>query len=328
MSNRLLIVDGDLVAFQQAAGIEKRTIIAKHLKSQREKEFSNRTELKKFLLNKNLTFEASDYEITDHQHPLDISIAISNLNLFLKKLQQSTWCDDMEIYLGGGNTFRHDLPLPTPYKDKRENLIKPIHLLAVRNHMRVKWKSKIVDNGLEVDDVVTIRAYECLQEGREAVLASVDKDSCQSQGVSLLNWTDEDAKIELIPDVGHLYKDKDTVKGNGLMFLAFQVLGGDNADTYKGYYLSEVKYGPSRAMAALKDCKTEQEILKVTINEFKRLYPQPFNYTDCHGVLHEEADWFDMICLYWEVAYMKRSWDDNSSFMQFSMQKGVNPYDN
>ena len=327
MTNRLLIVDGDSVAFRQAAGIEKRTIIAKHLKSNREKEFKNRTEFKKFLLDKNLTFEPTDYEIADHQHPLDISIAVSNVNKLLEKLLETTWCDEMEIYLGGGNTFRNALALPSPYKDKRSESIKPIHLVAVRNHLRRKWKAKMVENGLEVDDVVTIRAYECLLEGREAVLASTDKDSYQCQGISLLNWTDEEPKIELIPAVGHLYKAKSTVKGNGLIFLAYQVLAGDLADTYQGYELSKVKYGATKAMNALKDCTTEQDILRVTISEFKRLYPEPFEYTDCHGVQHEESDWFDMLSLYWEVAYMKRSWDDNSSFMQFAMQKGVNPYE-
>jgi hypothetical protein len=326
MTNKLLIIDGDSVAFRQAAGVETRTIIAKHIKSKREKQFKNRTQFKKFLTDKNLTFDPNDYEITDHQKSLDVSIAISNANKCIESMLESTWCDNIEIYIGGGETFRHKLPLPSPYKDKRKESIKPEHLVAVRNHLRRKWKAKVVDNSLEVDDVVTIRAYECLLEGREAVLASVDKDSYQCQGVSLYNWTDEEPKVELIPDVGHLYKAKSTIKGDGLMFLAFQVLAGDDADKYQGYALSKVSYGPVKAMNALKDCTTEQDILKVTISEFKRLYPEPFEYTDCHGVLHEEADWFDMLTLYWEVAYMKRSWDDNSSFMQFAMQKGVNPY--
>jgi len=323
MSNRLLIVDGDLVAYRHAAAAETRTIIAKHLKSNREKEFKTRTELKKFLKDKNLTFEPTDYEITDHQHPVDISFAISTVNKSLEKLQESTWCDEVEIYLGSGKTFRHDLPLPTPYKNNRSETIKPVHLLAVRNHMRKKWKAKIVDNGLEVDDVVTIRAYEALYEGREAVLASVDKDSYQCQGIHLFNWLNEDPKIELIPDVGSLRKEKSAIKGNGLKFLAFQVLAGDTADTYSGYELSGIGYGPTKAMKALENCTTEQDILKVTISEFKRLYPEPFEYTDCHGVLHEEADWFDMLQLFWSCAYMKRSLDDDSSFVQFAAERGV-----
>lgn len=327
MSKRLLIVDGDLVAYRHAAAAESRTIIAKHLDSGREKEFKTRTELKKFLKDKGMEFKTEDYEITDLQHPLDISFALSTVDQAISKLQEVTWCDDVEIYIGSGKTFRHALALPTPYKDNRADNIRPVHLAAVRSHLRRKYKAKVVDNGLEVDDVVTIRAYECLQNAQEAVLASVDKDSYQCQGIALYNWLAADPKIELIPDVGHLRKDKDTVKGDGLMFLAFQVLAGDTADCYKGYELSKVKYGPTKAMNALKDCTTEQDILKIVISEFKRLYPEAFEYTDCHAVKHDEADWFDMLNLYWQCAYMKRSWDDPSSFMNYAMQRGVNPYE-
>lgn len=327
MSKRLLIVDGDLVAYKHAAAAETRTIIAKHLKSGREKEFSTRTEFKKFLTDKEIEFKPEAYEITDHQNPVDISFAIGTVNKSIEKLLESTWCDELEIYIGSGKTFRHDLPLPSPYKDNRQDTIKPVHLTAVRNHLRRKYKAKVIDNGLEVDDVVTIRAYECLQNDQEAVLASVDKDSYQCQGVSLYNWTDEEPKIQLIPTIGHLRKVKSTIKGDGLLFLALQVLSGDTADTYKPYELSKVSYGPAKAMKALEGCTTEQEILRKVISEFKRLYPEPFEYTDCHGVLHEEADWFDMLNLYWQAAYMKRSWDDVSSFMQFAMERGVNPYE-
>jgi hypothetical protein len=327
MSKRLLIVDGDLVAYKHAAAAETRTIIAKHLKSGREKEFGTRTEFKKFLADKEIEFKPEVYEITDHQHPVDISFAIGTVNKSIEKLLESTWCDELEIYIGSGKTFRHDLPLPTPYKDNRQDTIKPVHLTAVRNHLRRKYKAKVVDNGMEVDDVVTIRAYECLQNDQEAVLASVDKDSYQSQGIHLFNWTDEEPKIHLVPTIGHLRKVKSTIKGDGLIFLALQVLSGDTADTYKPYELSKVSYGPAKAMKALEGCTTEQEILKVIISEFKRLYPEPFEYTDCHGVLHEEADWFDMLQMYWSCAYMKRSWDDVSSFMQFAMERGVNPYE-
>lgn len=327
MSKRLLIVDGDLVAYRHAAAAESRTIIAKHLDSGREKEFKTRTELKKFLKDKGMEFKTEDYAITDLQHPLDISFALSTVDQAIAKLQEVTWCDDVEIYIGSGKTFRHALALPTPYKDNRTDNIRPVHLAAVRSHLRRKYKAKVVDNGLEVDDVVTIRAYECLQNAQEAVLASVDKDSYQCQGIALYNWLAADPKIELIPNVGHLRKDKDTIKGDGLMFLAFQVLAGDTADCYKGYELSKVKYGPTKAMNALKDCTTEQEILKVVISEFKRLYPETFEYTDCHAVKHDEADWFDMLNLYWQCGYMKRSWDDPSSFMNYAMQRGVNPYE-
>ncbi len=315
-------MDGDLVAYRHAAAAETTAIIAKHLKSGREKEFKTRTEFKKFLTDKGLTFEPTDYEITDEQYPLDISFAVSTVNKSMEKLQESTWCDEVEIYLGGGKTFRHDLALPTAYKNNRADNIKPVHLTAVRNHLKRKYKAKIVENGLEVDDVVTIRAYEALYNDQEAVLASVDKDSYQCQGIHLYNWLAEEPKIELIPDVGTLRKEKSAIKGNGLKFLAFQVLAGDTADTYKGYELSKLSYGPVKAMKALADANTEKEIMQIMFAEFKRLYPDKFDYTDCHGKEHT-ADWQDMLKMYWKCAYMKRSWNDPSSVYDFMDERGI-----
>lgn len=322
MSNRLLIVDGDLVAYIHAAAAETRTIIAKHLNSGREKEFKTRTEFKKFLTDKNMTFEPTDYQITDHQHPVDISFAISTLNKSLKTMQESTWTDNLEVYIGSGKTFRHELPLPSAYKSNRVNLIKPVHLTAVRNHMKRKWKAKVIENGFEVDDVVTIRAYEALYSGQEAVLASTDKDSCQCQGIHLYNWSTENPQIQLIPDVGSLRREKVTVKGDGLKFLAFQVLAGDTADTYQGYELSKLSYGPVKAMKALVDASTEKEVMQIMFDEFKRLYPEEFEYTDCHGKEHV-ATWKDMLQLYWKCAYMKRTWNDPSDVYDFMDERGI-----
>ena len=322
MSNRLLIVDGDLVAYIHAAAAETRTIIAKHLNSGREKEFKTRTEFKKFLTDKNMTFEPTDYQITDHQHPVDISFAISTLNKSLKTMQESTWTDNVEVYIGSGKTFRHELPLPSAYKSNRVNLIKPVHLTAVRNHMKRKWKAKVIENGFEVDDVVTIRAYEALYSGQEAVLASTDKDSCQCQGIHLYNWSTENPQIQLIPDVGSLRREKVTVKGDGLKFLAFQVLAGDTADTYQGYELSKLSYGPVKAMKALVDASTEKEVMQIMFDEFKRLYPEEFEYTDCHGKEHV-ATWKDMLQLYWKCAYMKRTWNDPSDVYDFMDERGI-----
>jgi hypothetical protein len=320
MSDRTLIIDGDLIAYKYAAGAEKRHIVATIKKSGNTKEFKNRTELKKFVVDKGFEFKPEDYEIEDVQEAVDVSIAFNMVKGIIDKLQEATWADNVEIYLGLGKTFRHKLPLPTPYKDNRDTL-KPLHLEAVRNYMRKKYSAQLVEE-YEVDDVVTIRAYEYLNAGKDAVLASVDKDSYQCQGVTLLNWSKDDWQLELVPDVGELWKDKTTVKGNGLKFLALQTLSGDTADTYCGYKLSNVKYGPTKAMNALLEAKTEQEIMQIMFNEFKRLYPDKFDYTDCHGVQHE-ADWKSMLQLYWQCAYMKRSWKDPSDVFDFMDERKI-----
>ena len=322
MTERVLIVDADLIAYQYAAANEKRSIVAKHLKSGREKIFKTRTELKTLLKEKNMEFKPEDYEIEDVQTAASIRFALRNVKGVIQRLTDHVWADKVELYLGTGKTFRHTLALPTPYKDNRDDLIKPLQLADVRKYLQVKHRAELI-KGIETDDMITIRAYEELAKGNNPIIASADKDAQQSQGVEVLNFGQEEWQGKVIPTVGSLWKEKTSYKGDGLKFLALQVLSGDSADTYKGYQLSNVAYGPAKAMKALEKASTEKEILEVLISEFKRLYPEPFDYTDCHGVDHTEVDWFDILQMYWTCAYMKRSIDDDSSFIQFAAERGV-----
>jgi len=327
-AKRILIVDADLIAYRYAAANEKRTIIAKHLKSNREKIFKTRTELKALLKEKNIEFKAEDYEIQDVQTAASIRIALRSVKGVIQRLTEATWADEVELYIGTGKTFRHALALPTPYKDNREDLLKPLQLADVRRYMQVKHGAQLV-KGIETDDMITIRAYEELAKGNYPIIVSADKDAQQSQGIEVLDFTQEVWKGKVIPDVGSLWKvvigkgPATEIKGDGLKFLAFQTLAGDKADSYFGYKLSKTKYGPAKAFKALEDAKTEQEVLQILINEFRRLYPEPFEYTDCHGVPHTDVDWFDMLQLFWSCAYMKRSLDDDSSFIQFAAERNV-----
>ncbi len=328
MTQRILIIDADLIAYRYAAANETRTINAKHLKSGREKIFKTRTELKTLLKSKDMEFKPEDYEIEDIQTAASIRFALRNVKGIIQRLKDHTWADRAELYIGTGKTFRHALALPTPYKDNRDDLIKPLQLADVRRYMQVKHGAQLI-KGIETDDMITIRAYEELAKGNYPIIVSADKDAQQSQGIEVLDFTQEEWVGKVIPDVGSLWKviigkgPATDIKGDGLKFLAYQVLAGDKADTYCGYKLSQISYGPAKAFKALENAKTEQEVLQVLISEFKRLYPEPFNYTDCHGVEHTEVEWFDMLELYWTCAYMKRSRDDLSSFIQFAAERGV-----
>ena len=91
MSDRTLIVDGDLIAYRFAAGAEQRSIIATIKKSGNTKEFKNRTELKKFVIDKGFEFNPDDYEIEDVQKEVDVSIALSTVNKFMESIQKFTW---------------------------------------------------------------------------------------------------------------------------------------------------------------------------------------------------------------------------------------------
>jgi 5'-3' exonuclease len=318
---KVLLIDGDLIAYKCAAAAESRTVIVKHLASGKEKEFKNRTELKKFLKEQNREFIEADYDITDVQSVQPIQMSFNLINNQIAKLEEFCWADKIEIYIGKGKTFRHALPLPKEYKAGRDGAIKPHYLQEVRSFMQNYHQARLIDSGIEVDDLITIRGYEEKKKGNDVVIATIDKDAYQSQGLSILNWKNSPWTIEHIPDVGYLEK-KDKIVGNGLKFLAFQVLSGDDADTYCAYDLSKVKYGPTKALKALQDAKTEQEVLQVVIDEFKRLYPDPVTYVDVHGVEHT-SNWLDILKMYWKCAYMKRAWHDPSDFLLFAKERGV-----
>ena len=323
MTKRTVIIDGDLIAYRYAAAAEKRSIIATLKANGNSKEFKNRSELKEFVTKAGFDYDPEHYEIEDVQKAVAKSIALDMVENFIKRIIEFTWADNHEIYLGEGDTFRHALPLPNPYKSNRDTL-KPVHLKAARDFLCKKYGAKVITNGLETDDVITIRAYDYLNIGEEVVLCSVDKDSYQTQGCIVFNWLGEpeEWKLEEIPDVGELRKEKSSIKGSGLKFLAYQVLAGDDADTYCGYDLSEVKYGPTKAMNALKDAETEQEIMQILFSEFKMLYPKKFKYKDCHGKT-QEGDWLQQLQLYWQCAYMKRSLNDPSDIFDFMNERGI-----
>lgn len=319
-----LLIDADLICYRCAAAAEERSINATHIKSGRQKVFKTRTEMKEFLISKNFTYNEQDYLIDDIQTAEHVSHALNTVKRIYKKLREFTGASVVESYIGGGNNFRHQLELPSPYKNNRKDLLKPIHLEEVRDYV-VKYLGTEDHSGrsYEVDDYVSIRAYFYLKNGYKPIIISSDKDSYQAQGCSILNWTEEDWKVVDIPSVGELYKGKSGYKGTGLKFLAFQALFGDRSDTYVPYELSKMRYGAAQAYKALKDCSTEKEIIEVLVKEYKKLYPEVVSYTDVHGN-NQTKNWLDLLRMYWQCAYMKRTEDDSSSIDEFVKQYNIN----
>lgn len=334
MSKIILIVDGDLAIFRNAAVIEKRSVLVTHLPSHTSKVFSNRTAFKDFLAAKGREYVELDYLIEDQQEAQDPVVAFRLVRGLFDKMQTAVAADEVEVYVGNDEpTFREKLPLPSPYKDNRADLIKPLNLKATKQFVKKHYGFDTFE-GLETDDVVTIRCYEEIAKGNLPILATLDKDAWQSQGITLLDWTKEGYPLELVPDLGDMLwrKQKEVkgkmvldtkVRGLGLRYLAYQILAGDTTDTYKPYELSKVKYGSIKAMTAVNSATTKAEVFEVIENQYQLLYPEPFEYTDCHGVIHS-ATWEDMLSLYFKCAYMKRSWDDPSDYWKFKEQQLAN----
>lgn len=323
------LIDGDLIAYKCAAAAEKRKVLITHKNSGKSKEYKTRTEFKKFLEGKGIEFNKDDYEFEDKQYPENFIAVQKSMQAILNKIRNNTFADKLEIYLGGGDNFRHELHLPLAYKRNRSDMLRPVLLDQARQYLIDSHKAVLVE-GEETDDVVTWRAYEVLEEGGFPIIVTADKDANQSSNCGVLDWTKDELEVITIDPVGHIDKIAITsgkttrydYKGTGLKFLAYQVLVGDNADTYCGYDLSKNRYGAAKGYNALVDCTTEKEIIETLISEYKKLYPEPITYTDVHGKEHTK-NYLEILRMYWKCACMKRTKDDDLLFDDFINKLGV-----
>ena len=140
-----------------------------------------------------------------------------------------------DIFITGGGNFRYDIQ-PT-YKANRSGKPKPEHLADLRDYL-VRSYGATVSNGQEADDDIATRAT---QLGRDAIIASIDKDFLQ-----VPCWHYNINKKTLVQVAPH----------EGLVFFYTQILMGDAADNVIG--LKGV--GPVRAGKMLGGITTEKEL--------------------------------------------------------------------
>lgn len=314
----ILLIDGDIQAYQNAAGCETRKIKALHKPSGKSKEFKNKTELKKALQAKGKTI-TDDYEIQDIQVPIEEEKCLNSLRLKIKNIVNKVEPDEYYVLLGGINNFRDNLPLPTKYKSSRKDNLRPVHLKACLEYMKESYRVPEI-NGHETDDELSIRGYESLEQGNKVIISTEDKDAYQGNGLYIFNENDSEEPF-LIEELGSLYikisgkdgKNK-TVKGSGMKFLCFQWIFGDTSDGYSPYELSSWPFGQMAAYERLEACSSVKECLEVVIKTFKDFYPEPFEYKCWQGLTHK-ANWYTMLELYFKCCWMKRTPDDPSNPM-------------
>ena len=142
-------------------------------------------------------------------------------------------CDDYKAYITGKGNFRNELAVTEPYKGNRKDAKRPVHYVAIRNHLQ-RLGAELVE-GQEADDAVAIEATT-----NGGWIVSIDKDLDQVAG-----WHYNFVKKE----------EYYITEEEGLRNLFTQVLTGDRIDNIIG--LKGI--GPAKAAKLLKDCKTERE---------------------------------------------------------------------
>lgn len=83
--------------------------------------------------------------------------------------------EDVTIFLSGPENFRIELATLKPYKGNRDETHKPIHGPAIKEFM-LKTYNTVVSDGCEADDELSITQHECLAQGEDSVICTLDKD--------------------------------------------------------------------------------------------------------------------------------------------------------
>ena len=326
MKETVLLVDGDLLCFRAAAAIEKRSVIVKHNPTGKEKEFDTRTAFRKAMKEKfgdKWPEKEIDYTFTDVQTADALPVALHNIKSRIDKFKTEFGTYRAEFYLGGSDTFRSKLLLPSLYKGQREDTLRPVHLIEARDYVERVHKGVVVKD-IEADDMLSIRAYEELAKRDDPVICSMDKDTYQADGIKVYNWLDVDSKPIKVPFLGTLRETgKKQIKGEGFRFFAFQLLAGDPVDFYRPTEVAGIRYGAKSAYKDLVDLPDAPSIASKVISKYKEWYPGEVQYTAWNGV-QVKTDWEGMLDLYFKCAYMLRSKNDTTTWQEFFIERGWN----
>ena len=321
MSKRIALLDLDTPVYKAAAAVEQRSILVTHSPTGIQKSFSNRTEFKDLLKEKEKLDKINEYTIADVQEPEPIENALHILKNHVDNILESIWPDEVIYMLSGKTNFRNHLPLPTKYKSNR-TAVRPLLLKQVQTYAWKKYNAVVTVNE-EPDDMQVWMGYEVLNRGDIPILVTGDKDAKAYTGLHLFNPDHPEYGTEVIPALGTIAEDsKGKVRANGMLQYGLQCLFGDFVDGYRPTDLCNVKFGEKSALKALKDCKSEQEILRTVIEHYQRWYPSDFTYTAWNGEVIQ-SNWLHMLSLYHCCVRMKETKDDPLIALDFYKRYGV-----
>lgn len=323
LNKSIVLIDGDILAYRASAAIEKRKVEVTHKKTGKIKIFKTRAELKEFLTNKELPYLKEDYYFKDIQEAEEPVNAFSIIKNQVKNIIDTLWCDEYLICLSGKLNFRDSLPLPSKYKGKRFEMLRPLHLTASKLYLYKNYKSVAAINR-EADDDLSIYGYDYLEKGYTVYIATIDKDAYASSGLIIYDFTKDNPVPFEVPNFGeiHYCDESKKVKGSGFLWFCFQWILGDTTDNFNPAELAKVKFGEKSALKLLYKCRDEKEALEVCLSKYKQWYPAPFTYIAWDNS-KQEADYKIIAQLYFKCCRMMESGNDSLDLSKFCNKYGV-----
>lgn len=314
MTERLVVIDGDLLAFKCAAVTEKRSVIATHKETLDELEFDTATKFKEWAGE-----DADMYDLKPIRTPEPIANTLRAIKSKLNTILEACEAKKYHIVVSGEDNFRKEIPLPTQYKDSRKDLGKPVNLDEAKAYL-VKYHNAEVAKG-EADEVLVAYGYQGYRNKQMVIQATIDKDAMHGPSW-IFNWDDME-KPELIEGFGELWiNDKDTVKGKGRLFLYYQMVQGDPVDCYKPCEIAKTKFGEKSAYKLFKDCTTDKDAVEAIVKQYKKWYPEPVWYQAWDGKRYQK-DWMEIWQMYADCSFMPRWEGDRLDVKKLCEKLGV-----
>lgn len=202
-----LLIDGDSALYRAGCANETRMYVV-HLDGHMLDSFKYKKDAVAFA-------EEHDAEVELTKEAGPVGISLYNLRQVCKQMFALAH-DSYEMYIGGEGNFRRDI-FPE-YKDNRDPLAKPIHLEQMKKHLEAQYGAIRVD-GEEADDKVSYRQMQCIEEGIDSCIVSIDKDLNNTMGWHY-NWVKEH-QYYVTPEQADLH-------------FARQLLMGDSTDGIVG----------------------------------------------------------------------------------------------
>ena len=274
------VLDLDLYKYHAAAAGEKRSVLVTHKSSGREKEYKTRTEFygdwrKKSggalaVINEGRTspFSWDEFSYNDIQRPEPLDHILHTAKVMVEKDLKLSGATKHKAYLGEGDSFRVGLSTLLQYKD-REHLLKPLALVEVTEYLKNKFKAEVVTD-IECDDAVVMACY-----NKPKNFAIIEDKDFWGQPIKVWDRNQQERGIVNCNKFGHIFIDeKGKVRGEGRMFMYFQIASQDDTDNYKANCFSDVKWGEKSAYKSLVEAKTDTEAWEKLKGIFQYLYPE------------------------------------------------------
>lgn len=316
--HRIVIVDADAVVYRVSSACEQRAVVAEVLGKRIE--LPTKTKLKAYCDGVGVDFDDVKYEDVVYNEP--VGNCLSTLKKTVKNIYQRLNATNVIFIIGGSNNFRTKLKFPTKYKGNRADMRRPKHLQACKDYLNKYYDTYII-TGVEADDVVQgLTSYIVNKTPAWGCAYNLDKDFHTSPNKNRYYHPVKDEVFELGGGIGSLYLSKNSVKGEGLMWLMFQVMMGDPSDGFSPKVFFNRRYGEKSFYKDFKECMTEKELLEKWILKWKELIPNDVEYTDWEGV-DVEHDWLSLANLYFQAPYMRMNPSDVTTFTSTLDKYGV-----